>query len=108
NYFFNPKLGVFVDIFPMFHTEDNWTFTHTVATVGVKWRPAPILTLAGGIGTAEARLRYEGIVGLDAKTDRVPAILLSAAIEVVRGRSFAVDVQARLGVGFYEEDENNN
>ncbi|MBZ0231284.1 MAG: hypothetical protein K8M05_02965 [Deltaproteobacteria bacterium] len=34
--------------------------------------------------------------------------MLSAALEVLRGRSFAVDVQARVGVGFYEEDENDN
>ncbi len=108
NYFFNPTLGVFFDVFPMVHTEDDWTFTHTVVTAGVKWRPAPIFTLAGGIGSAQARLRYEGILNIDAKTDTVPAILLSAAIEVLRGRSFAVDVQARVGVGFYEEDENNN
>lgn len=108
NYFFNPKLGIFFDVFPMVHREDDWTFTHTVVTAGVKWRPAPILTLAGGVGSAQARLRYEGILNIDAQTDTVPALLLSAAIEVLRGRSFAVDVQARVGVGFYEEDENDN
>ena len=26
----------------------------------------------------------------------------------VRGKSFALDLQARIGVGFYEEDENGN
>ena len=108
NYFFNPKLGIFGDVFPMAHSEDDWTLTHTVVTAGLKWRPVPILTLAGGIGSAQARWKYRGIVNLDAETDTVPALMLSAALEVLRGRSFAVDVQARIGVGFYEEDENNN
>ena len=108
NYFFNPKLGIYFDVFPMAHTQDEVTLTHTIVTAGLKWRPVPILTLAGGIGSAQARWRYEGIVNLDAQTDTVPAIFLSAALEVLRGRSFALDLQARLGVGFYEEDENNN
>jgi hypothetical protein len=77
-------------------------------TAGLKWRPAPIFTFAGGIGSAQARLRYDGIINIDSKTDTVPAIFLSAAVEVLRGKSFALDLQARLGVGFYEEDENNN
>jgi hypothetical protein len=108
NYFFNPSLGLFFDVFPMAHTQDDVTLTHTIVTAGLKWRPVPILTLAGGIGSAQARWRYEGIINLDAETDTVPAILLSAGLEVLRGRSFALDLQARLGVGFYEEDENNN
>lgn len=108
NYFFNPKLGIFGDVFPMAHTEDDWTLTHTVVTAGLKWRPVPILTLAGGIGSAQARWKYRGLVNLDAETDTVPAIMLSAALELVRGKSFAIDVQARIGVGFYEEDENGN
>ena len=55
NYFLNPKLGIFVDVFPMVHQCDNFSLTHTIATVGAKWRPAPILTLAGGLGSAQAR-----------------------------------------------------
>ena len=30
------------------------------------------------------------------------------AVEVVRTRSVAIDLQARLGVGFYSEDANDN
>lgn len=108
NYFFRPDLGVFIDVWPMIHTENNWTFTHTVAAVGLKYRPAPIFTLSAGLGSAQARLRYDNVLGFEARSDTVPAILLGAAIEVVRGRRFAVDLQARVGVGFYEEDQNGN
>lgn len=107
NYFFNPKLGIYFDVWPMVHSEDNWTFSHTVVTAGLKYRPAPIFTLTGGIGSAQARLKYD-VLNLEAQTDTVPALMLGAAIEVLRGKSFALDVQGRIGVGFYEEDENGN
>jgi hypothetical protein len=109
NYFFNPKLGIFGDIFPMVHDEDNFTLTHTVVSAGLKWRPAPILTFGAGIGSAQARWKFKGILnGIEAETDTVPALFLSAGIELVRGKSFAFDLQARAGIGFYEDDENNN
>jgi hypothetical protein len=109
NYFFNPKLGIFVDVFPMVHQDDNFTLTHTVASVGAKWRPVPILTLAGGLGSAQARWKFKGIFSnIEAQTDTVPALFLSAAVEVLRGKSFALDLQARIGVGFYDEDEDND
>ncbi|HUQ05807.1 MAG TPA: hypothetical protein VM261_25070 [Kofleriaceae bacterium] len=108
NYFFNPTLGIFGDVFVMGHTEDDWTLTHSVVTAGLKWRPLPILTLAAGLGSAQARWRYDGIVNLDAETDTVPAVMFAAGLEVLRGKSFALDLQARIGVGFYDEDENNN
>jgi hypothetical protein len=108
NYFFNPTFGITLDIWPMVHTEDNWTFTHNIVTIGAKWRPVPILTLTGGVGSAQARLEYRGVINLDSKTDAVPSVMFAAALEVVRGRSFAVDLQARFGAGFYREDDNGN
>lgn len=108
NYFFSPKLGLTLDIWPMFHTEDDWTFTHNIVTVGLKYRPVPILTLTAGVGSAQARLEYRGIINLDSQTDSVASVMFAAALEVVRGRHFAIDLQARVGVGFYQEDENDN
>lgn len=109
NYFFNPKLGIFGDVFPMVHDEENFTLTHTVVSAGVKWRPVPILTLAGGLGSAQARWNFKGIFSnVQAETDTVPALFLSAGVEIVRSKSWAIDLQARLGVGFYDEDNDNN
>ena len=108
NYFFTPALGVIVDVWPMIHKDDNWTFSHTIVTVAAKWRPVPILTLTGGVGSAQARLSYRGIVNLDSETDTVPAVMFAAALEVVRGPRFGIDLQARAGIGFYDEDDNDN
>jgi hypothetical protein len=108
NYFFSPKLGVSLDVWPMIHKDDDWTFTHTIVTVAAKWRPVPILTLTGGVGSAQAHLSYRGIVNLDSETDTVPSVMFAAALEVVRGPRFGIDLQARVGVGFYDEDNNDN
>lgn len=110
SYFFRGSLGAYVDVWPMVHTEDRWTFTHNIVTVGVKYRPVPILTLTAGVGSAQARLRYDGVLGLQAEshTDVVSAVMFAAGIEVVRGRKFAVELQGRVGVGFYSEDDNGN
>ncbi len=108
NYFFRPDLGLTFDVWPMVHTEDNWTFTHNIVTVGAKWRPAPIFTFTAGVGSAQAKLTYSRILGIEARTDAVPAIMLGAAVEVVRGKKLAIDLQARIGVGFYDEDDDMN
>lgn len=108
-YFFRPQLGIYVDVWPMFHREDNWTFTHNIVSVGVKWRPAPILTLTGGVGSAQAKLHYEafGLQGTS-ETDVVGAVMFAAAVDLVRGKSFAIDLEARAGIGFYDDDDNGN
>lgn len=108
NYFFRPDLGVTFDVWPMVHSEDNWTFTHNVVTLGAKWRPVPILTLTAGVGSAQARLTYTGIINLETQSDTVGAVMFAAGLEVVRGRSFAIDLQARVGAGFYNDDDNGN
>ncbi len=107
-YMFRPSLGVTVDVWPMIHREDRWTFTHTVATVGVKWRPAPIFGFTLGLGSAQARLRYEGLVDLDSRTEVAPAVLFAGSLAIVRGRRFAIDLEARAGVGFYGEDKDGD
>ena len=108
NYFFKPTFGVTLDVWPMIHREDDWTFTHTIVTVGAKFRPVPILTLTGGVGSAQARLSYRGVINIDSETETVPSVMFAAALEVVRGRNFAVDVQVRAGAGFYDDDDNGN
>lgn len=107
-YMFRPRLGVTLDVWPMFHSEDNWTFTHTVATLGVTWRPAPIFGFTFGLGSAQARLRYDGLVNLDRETETAPAVLFAGSLDLVRGRRFAIAATARAGIGFYGEDKNGD
>lgn len=108
NYFFTPQLGVFVDVWPMVHTEDAWSFTHNIVTIGAKVRPIPLVTLAAGVGSAQARVRFDdGVFAGESESDVVGAAFVAAGVDVVRGRGFAIDVEARVGVGFYGDDNSD-
>lgn len=107
-FMFTPGFGLTFDVWPMVHTEDRWTFAHTIVTVGAKWRPVPILSLTAGLGSGQATLRYDGLVDLESRSETAPAVFLSAGLDVLRGRNFAIDVNARLGAAFYGDDNNGD
>ncbi len=107
-YFLSPKFAIMADAWAMTHREDNFTFTHYVNTIGVKWRPLPILTLTAGIGAAHAKLDYHGLISGTATSDDGFAILGAAAVDVVRSRRWALSIEARFGNGFYGDDKNND
>jgi hypothetical protein len=105
-YFMRPTLGIALDLWAMAHTEDGFTFAHYVNTVALKWRPIPILTLTGGIGAAHAALSYDGNASVGVRSDDAFAILGAASLDLIRGRRWALSVEARFGNGFYgDEDE---
>jgi hypothetical protein len=103
---FGPKLAGLVDVWTMAHTEDNVTLHQTIATINVRYWVMPILWIQGGVGGASAGWRYKGPFGgqLEDRTDNVPAVALAAGLEVIKGKSFSLDVQLRVGTGFYEEE----
>jgi hypothetical protein len=107
-WFLSPTFGLTADLWAMSHRDGDFTFTHYVNTVGVKWRPVPILTLTGGIGAAHATLDYHGIIVARATSENGFAIMGAAALDVVRSRRWALSVEARFGNGFYGEDKNND
>ena len=107
-WFLSPTFGLTADLWEMSHRDGDFTFTHYVNTVGVKWRPVPILTLTGGIGAAHATLDYDGLFMARATSDDGFAIMGAAALDVVRSRRWALSVEARFGNGFYGEDKNDD
>lgn len=107
-WFLSETFGLTADLWAMSHRDGDFTFTHYVNTVGVKWRPVPILTLTAGIGAAHATLDYHGVIAARATSDDGFAILGAAAVDVVRSRRWALSVEARFGNGFYGEDKNND
>lgn len=107
-YFLSETFGLTADLWAMSHRDGDFTFTHYVNTVGVKWRPAPILTLTAGIGAAHATLDYHGLIVARATSDDGFAIMGAAALDVVRSRRWALSVEARFGNGFYGNDKNND
>ena len=107
SYFFSPTLGVALDLWAMSHSDDGFTFTHYVNTVALRWRPLPILTLSAGIGEAHASLSHDN-TNLAVESDDAFAIMGAASIDVIRGRRWALALEARFGNGFYGRDRNDD
>ena len=106
-YFLSPKFGITLDLWVMAHTEDDFTFAHYINTVGVKWRPVPILTLTGGIGSAHASLDYHGLFNASTTSENAFAVMGAVSLDLVRARRWALSVEARAGTGFYGDDNEN-
>jgi hypothetical protein len=109
SWFFSPTFAITGDLWAMSHRGDNFTFTHYVNTVGIKWRPVPIITLTLGIGAAHATLDYRGIIIAGrATSEDAPAIMGAASVDLIRARRWALSVEGRFGNGFYGDDDNND
>jgi hypothetical protein len=109
SWFFSPTLGLTADLWAMTHREDDFTFTHYVNTIGIKWRPVPIVTLTLGVGAAHATLDYRGVlIAGRATSEDAPAIMGAASIDVIRSRRWALSVEGRFGNGFYGDDDDND
>jgi hypothetical protein len=106
-YFLSPSFGITLDLWVMAHSEDDFTFAHYVNTVGVKWRPAPILTLTAGVGSAHASLDYHGLFQARYTSEDAFAVMVAASLDVVRARRWALSVEARFGNGFYGDEDDN-
>jgi hypothetical protein len=104
SWFWSPTLGVALDLWAMSHTDDGFVFTHYVNTVALRWRPLPILTLSGGIGSAHASLSHENL-NLGVKSDDAFAIMGAASVDLIRGNRWALAVEARFGNGFYGDSD---
>ncbi len=108
SYFLTPTFGLTADAWAMSHRDDDFRFTHYVNTVGVKWRPAPILTVQVGIGAAHATLDYDGLFQAQATSEDAFAVMGGVALDVLRSRRWALAVEGRFGTGFYGEDRDGN
>jgi hypothetical protein len=106
-YFLSSTFGIALDLWVMAHTEDDFTFAHYVNTVGIKWRPLPILTLSAGIGSAHATLDYHGAFNASVTSDDGFAIMASAALDIVRSRRWALSIEGRFGNGFYGDEDDD-
>lgn len=103
------KFGIIGDFYLLTSKEENLTITQSIGTVGVRYWIVPILWVQAGVGGASASYRYDGPLGftLEGHTDNVAAVAAAIGVEVVKGKHFALDVEARIGYGFYG-DENND
>jgi hypothetical protein len=105
-YMFTPKLGINAQVWGMAHSRDGWTVTQVISTVGVEFRPVPILSLQAGVGHAHATLSTDR-GGLAIGSDDAFGLMLGAGIDVVRARNWAIDIHAKFGLGFYGDSNDD-
>src|SRR5688572_21925531 len=95
-YMFTPRLGINGQVWAMGHSRDGWTLTQVITTVGVEFRPVPILSLQAGVGHAHVGLSLDN-GDLAVTSDNAFAIMLGASFDVVRARRWVIDLQAKFG-----------
>jgi len=99
----NPRLALMGDFWGSAHRWDDGLGTgttyHGIYTLALQYWVTDILWLKGGAGFAQLNFGYDGTANPD---ENGPGILGAIGIEVVQAYNFALDLQFRLGHGFYD------
>jgi hypothetical protein len=102
----NPRLALLLEIWGQAQTLDadgTAMLTQSLAMIGVQYWVTPKLWLKGGIGAAALQISYDdGFAQDDEQVDEGGAIMGAIGYELVQGRTFAMDLQLRIGAGTYE------
>lgn len=100
-YNFKPSLGLVLDVWAMTSSNNDVAITFASGTIGVRWWLAPIIWIHGGVGNGHAIVRVGPFAS---RSDDVPVGHLGLGVEVVRGRSWALAVEARVAQGTSTDD----
>jgi len=103
-FLFTPRLGVLLDLWAMTSSESNVAITYVAATINARYWLAPVIWIEGGVGNGHAVISFGGLA---ARGDDVPVGQLAVGLEVVRGPSWAIDVQAKVAQGTSTKDAGN-
>jgi hypothetical protein len=95
-YLFTPRLGVVLDVWAMGSSEDDVGITYVATTINARFWLVPILWIQGGVGAGHAIVN---VGPFEARGDDVPVGQLAAGLEIVRARSWMLDVQVKAAQG---------
>jgi hypothetical protein len=101
----NPRLALMGDFWLGVHPWDDGygtgTTYHGIYTFAVQFWATPILWIKGGVGFANLVFGYDGSAGVSDESG--PASMAAIGVEVLQSYNFALDLQFRVGRGFYSE-----
>jgi hypothetical protein len=101
----NPRLAVMGDVWGIFHPWDEAGFSattaHTIWTFALQYWVNPIVWLKGGAGIGHMQLIDESSGGVTFGEETGFAMQGAVGVEVAHAANFALDLQLRLGRGFY-------
>lgn len=108
-YLFSQQFGLLFDVWGMSAKDsansNDITLTFVSATLNARYYLAPIFWIQGGLGNGHAEVHVGAFA---ARGDDVPVGLLAAGLEVVRGRSWALDVQVKVAQGTSTSSDANS
>lgn len=102
---FSHQLAVIGDLWAMTSNVNDVEITYVMASVGVRLWIAPQFWVQGSIGSGHANVR---VGGFEAQSDDVPIGQLALGLELLKGYSWTLDVQARVAQGSSTDDFGNN
>jgi len=107
----NPRLALVGDVWlaARYFTDPvigNGSTYNSIWTIALQYWVTDILWLKGGVGFAQLNFGYDGAAVPD---ENGPGIIGALGVEVLQAYNFALDLQFRLGHGFYDTgpDVNN-
>jgi hypothetical protein len=101
----SPSLAILGEAWGMAHTQDSLTATQILATADVRGWVAPRLWLQGGVGVARSKLSFDSsLISASAMSSTVPAVVAAVGLELVRAKTFGLDLELRGGSGLYRDD----
>ena len=101
-YMLSPRFGLLVDAWAQTSRDDDVALTFITTTVNARFWLARILWVQAGLGNGHAQLDVGPFAG---RSDNVPVGQLAAGIELVRGRNWALDLQAKVAQGSETDDD---
>jgi len=101
----SPTVALLGEASVMAHTEHSLTATQVLATANVRGWLTPRLWLQGGLGVARSKLSFDKDArSVSAMTATVPAVSGAVGFELVRTRTFGLDLELRGGSGLNQDD----
>jgi hypothetical protein len=104
-YNFSEKLGLIGDFWVMQNREDDVTITFLNGSIGLRYWLVPVFWIQGGIGSGNARFRYDGLIDIEGESESIPTGMLAVGLELVNSKRWALDVSLRIAQGSETEGE---
>ena len=100
-----PTVAILGEASAMVHTQHSLTETQLFATANMRAWLTSRLWLQGGLGVARSKLSFDtGKYGVSVETATEPAITAAVGFELVRRRTFGLDLELRAGSGLTRDD----
>jgi hypothetical protein len=102
----NPRLALMADLFAAIHPWDDGVYTgqtyNGIYTLALQYWVTDIIWLKGGMGFAHLQYGYDG-TGASLGDESAFALMGAGGVEILQSYNFAVDLQFRIGNGFYSQ-----